>query len=54
MRLTVLNVREALIAWYQRRGYSLTGESEPFPYGDDRFGTPMREDLEFLVLQKTL
>jgi ribosomal protein S18 acetylase RimI-like enzyme len=50
----VLNVREALIAWYERRGYRRTGETEPFPYGDDRFGTPLRDDLEFVVLRKQL
>jgi ribosomal protein S18 acetylase RimI-like enzyme len=54
MRLTVLNVREALIGWYERRGYALTGETEAFPYGDSRFGTPLRDDLEFLVLTKAL
>jgi ribosomal protein S18 acetylase RimI-like enzyme len=50
----VLNVREALIAWYERRGYRRTGETEPFPYGDDRFGTPLRDDLEFVILRKEL
>ena len=54
MRMGVLCVRDALIAWYQRRGYSLTGETEPFPYGDNRFGTPLRDDLEFLILEKQL
>ena len=38
VRMTVINVREALIAWYLRRGYDRTGETNPFPYGDDRFG----------------
>lgn len=52
MRMGVLNVRGPLIAWYQRRGYAQTGETEPFPYGDDRFGKPLRDDLEFVVLQK--
>jgi ribosomal protein S18 acetylase RimI-like enzyme len=52
IRMGVLCVRDALIAWYQRRGYTLTGETEPFPYGDNRFGTPLRDDLEFLVLEK--
>jgi ribosomal protein S18 acetylase RimI-like enzyme len=46
MRMTVLNVRGALIAWYERRGYRRTGETQAFPYGDDRFGTPLRDDLE--------
>ncbi len=54
IRMTVLNVRAALLAWYQRRGYTRTGETEPFPYGDDRFGTPLRDDLSFLVLEKQL
>src|ERR1043166_6031318 len=32
VRLTVVNVRDTLIAWYQRRGYALTGETRAFPY----------------------
>jgi len=54
VRMTVVNVREALIAWYRRRGYHETGETNPFPYGDDRFGTPQRDDLSFVVLEKDL
>lgn len=54
VRMTVVNVRDTLIAWYLRRGYGLTGETEPFPYGDDRFGKPLRDDLHFVVLQKSL
>lgn len=54
VRMTVVNVRDALIAWYLRRGYHLTGETEPFPYDDHRFGTPLRDDLAFVVLEKAL
>lgn len=54
VRMTVVNVRDTLIAWYMRRGYHTTGETEPFPYGDDRFGTPLRDDLHFVVLEKVL
>jgi ribosomal protein S18 acetylase RimI-like enzyme len=54
VRMTVVNVRESLIAWYLRRGYRLTGATEPFPYGDNRFGTPLRDDLAFVVLEKAL
>jgi ribosomal protein S18 acetylase RimI-like enzyme len=54
MRITVLNVRAALIAWYERRGYTRTGETQPFPYGDERFGKPLRDDLGFIVLSKQL
>jgi DNA-binding MarR family transcriptional regulator/ribosomal protein S18 acetylase RimI-like enzyme len=54
IRMTVLNVRDTLLAWYERRGYQRTGETEPFPYGDDRFGVPTRDDLHFVVLHKGL
>ena len=47
VRMTVVHIRDILIAWYARRGYRETGETEPFPYGDDRFGTPLRDDLRF-------
>lgn len=54
VRMTVVNVRDTLIAWYRRRGYAPTGEIEPFPYGNDRVGTPLRGDLAFVVLEKPL
>jgi hypothetical protein len=43
---------EDLIAWYVCRGYAVTGETRPFPYGDPRFGLPRRDDLYFVVLEK--
>lgn len=54
MRMTVIDVRNELIAWYERRGYRRTGEHHPFPYGDARFGIPMRDDLRFEWLTKAL
>ena len=54
MRLTVIQVRDSLSAWYERRGYVRTGETKPFPYGDERFGLPLRDDLHFEVLEKRL
>lgn len=54
MRMTVIDVREELIAFYERRGYRRTGILKPFPYGDERFGIPRRGDLRFEVLEKTL
>jgi ribosomal protein S18 acetylase RimI-like enzyme len=54
MRMTVLTVREALMQWYERRGYTRTGELLPFPYGNDRFGLPLRDDLQFEALEKEL
>ncbi|MFF3290526.1 GNAT family N-acetyltransferase [Streptomyces sp. NPDC003023] len=52
MHMTVISVREDLIAWYERRGYRRTGRMTPFPYGDERFGIPQRDDLAFELLVK--
>lgn len=52
-RLTVVSVRESLIAWYERQGYVRTGERGT-PYQGARFGTPLRSDLEFVWLEKPL
>jgi ribosomal protein S18 acetylase RimI-like enzyme len=54
IHMTVIVQRDELIAWYQRRGYRRTGEHKPFPYGDERFGIPRRDDLRFEVLVKDL
>ncbi|WAZ19782.1 GNAT family N-acetyltransferase [Streptomyces cinnabarinus] len=54
MHMTVISVREDLIAWYERRGYRRTGKMTPFPYGDERFGIPQRDDLQFELLTKEL
>jgi GNAT superfamily N-acetyltransferase len=54
MQMTVISIRAELIAWYERRGYARTGARKPFPYGDQRFGIPKRDDLEFIVLAKAL
>jgi ribosomal protein S18 acetylase RimI-like enzyme len=52
--ISVVNVRKRLIDWYERRGYLRTGEMKPFPYGDERVGRPLRDDLEFVILEKVL
>jgi len=52
--MTVIEQRVDILAWYQRRGYRPTGATEPFPYGNPRFGLPRRPDLRFLVVVKTL
>ncbi|MEP3225211.1 MAG: GNAT family N-acetyltransferase [Parasphingorhabdus sp.] len=54
IEMTVIRQRDDLIAYYQRRGYNLTGEKRPFPLDDPRFGLPKNEQLEFVVLRKTL
>ena len=50
--MTVITVREDLIAWYERNGYTRTGKVLPFPV-DERFGVPT-QPLEMLVLEKRL
>lgn len=52
--MTVIEQRPDIVAWYQRLGYVRTGATEPFPYGNPRFGLPRRPDLRFLVLAKPL
>lgn len=47
IEMTVIDSRASLIAWYQRRGYGLTGERRPFPVRRD---PPIR----FVVLEKLL
>jgi GNAT superfamily N-acetyltransferase len=54
IRMSVVNVRKTLIAWYERRGYLLTGETQPFPYDDQRCGRPLRGDLHFVLLEKDI
>jgi len=54
LRMAVIDLREELLAFYQRRGYRRTGVHRPFPYGDARFGLPKRDDLRFEILEKSL
>jgi GNAT superfamily N-acetyltransferase len=52
MKLTVISLREPLIAWYERRGYVRTGAREPFPF---HLATgALRTDFDLVVLQKPL
>ncbi|WP_338648347.1 GNAT family N-acetyltransferase [Flavobacterium sp. KS-LB2] len=49
--MTVISVRDELIAWYKRNGYKDTGAREPFPASDVHI--PITEvPLEFIVLEK--
>jgi ribosomal protein S18 acetylase RimI-like enzyme len=45
MVMTVINVRTELIAWYQRRGYLLTGARVPFPFTETSGETTRDFDL---------
>ncbi|KAJ7095202.1 acyl-CoA N-acyltransferase [Mycena belliarum] len=52
VEMTVIAQRPELIAWYQRRGYALTGETRPFPFHTLINGGALRDDLYFVVLEK--
>jgi ribosomal protein S18 acetylase RimI-like enzyme len=54
VRMAVIEQRKDLMAWYLRRGYAVTDRTEPFPYGNPRFGLPKRDDLRFAILEKVL
>jgi GNAT superfamily N-acetyltransferase len=47
MELTVVSVRAELIAYYERRGYRLTGEQRPFP-------VEVEPPLSLAVMEKPL
>lgn len=51
--MTVISVREELIAWYKRHGYVDTGEREAFPESGIHV-TVSTVPLEFIYLEKTI
>lgn len=51
--MTVISVREELIAWYKRHGYVDTGEREAFPESGIHV-TVSAVPLEFIFLEKQL
>jgi ribosomal protein S18 acetylase RimI-like enzyme len=54
LSITVLNHRPELQAWYERCGFTFTGDRHDFPYGDQRFGVPRRPDLALLGMVKPI
>ena len=52
IKMTVITTRKELIAYYERKGYTDTGERKPFP-NDPKFGIP-KQPLQFMVMEKTL
>jgi ribosomal protein S18 acetylase RimI-like enzyme len=54
LAMFVIGRRKELIEWYIQRGFRLTGEQSPFPYGRKEFGEPQVEDLYFEILEKPL
>ncbi|MGL9724223.1 GNAT family N-acetyltransferase [Sodalis sp. (in: enterobacteria)] len=54
VKMTIIEARDTLLDWYERRGYRRTGETEPFPVSDTRFGISTQPGLTFAVLTKSL
>lgn len=52
--MTVISARTELITWYEKLGFKNTGEKRPFHYGNERFGIPKVDNLEFVVIEKKL
>lgn len=52
IKMYILAHRPKLLAFYERRGYALTGNAEPFPIGGNN-GEPKRDDLALLELKKS-
>ena len=52
-RMTVISERPELIEYYERRGFTWNGETEPFPDHDPKNGKP-RKKLTFKVYVKNL
>ncbi|WP_183565001.1 GNAT family N-acetyltransferase [Mucilaginibacter sp. SP1R1] len=50
--MTVIRTRTELISWYERRGYTFTGEIQPF-HSNGRFGDP-KQLIELIVMEKTI
>lgn len=53
LKMAVLTSRPELLSFYQRRGYALNGHVSAYPL-DAGVGTPQRDDLQVLELQKTV
>ena len=51
MTLRMVNLRSEMIAWYERRGYALTGHRDPFPF--DLHPAAGRSDFDFVEMRKT-
>lgn len=54
MEMTVINVRQELLAYYERRGYRPTGQRVAFPHGDPKYGLPKTTEFDLLILDKKL
>lgn len=54
IRISVIQYRKELIAFYERRGFKATGNFEKFPSHDPKFGIPKVDNLELHEFIKEL
>ncbi len=54
IEMTVVNVRDNPHRVVSTARLHLTAETRSFPYGDERFGRTLRDDLHFVVLEKDI
>lgn len=54
LTMSVISVRDELIAWYERRGYARTGEHLPFPFRVHPAVSDDRADFDLVQLSKPL
>jgi ribosomal protein S18 acetylase RimI-like enzyme len=53
LSMSVITLRQPLIAFYERRGFHRTGKIKPFPQAE-KFGIPKVSGLQLEVLEKAL
>jgi GNAT superfamily N-acetyltransferase len=54
MVMSVIDIRDTLIAYYERRGYRVTGEALPFHSDDPTASVLLCRGLTFAVMEKLL
>ncbi len=52
LRILVLSSRPELLAFYERRGYTQSGELQPYPTAAEEVGKPIIEGLQVTELMK--
>ncbi|WP_316829683.1 GNAT family N-acetyltransferase [Pedobacter aquatilis] len=52
--ISVISIREELIAWYKRNGYVPTGQAIAFEEIEGRFGDPKLEGITLITMEKIL
>lgn len=50
MSLSVISLRDELMAWYERRGYARTGVRHPFPFSETT--GELRNDFDLVEMRK--